>query len=153
MRMMHSMLVTLSLVGVAACMENADGTARPVEGQEEVAGGVVPDSMQPLTSHRPSSDQSNVLGAPGPIAYGTLWFDGTKQSGSANVTSTWNATSKWYEITIAGESYFYLSYATVVSTVDPPTCRPNSVSGKLLIICTDSAGAQVQARVSFTTFK
>jgi hypothetical protein len=152
MRMMHSMLITLSLVGFAACMENADGTAKPAEGQDEVAGGVVPDSMQPLTAHRPSV-QSDVLGAPGPIAYGTLWFDGTKMSGSANVTTLWNAASLWYEVTIAGESYFYTSYATAVSSIDPPTCRPSSVSGKLLLICTNSAGAQVQSRVSFTTFK
>jgi hypothetical protein len=74
-------------------------------------------------------------------------------SGSANVTTLWNAASLWYEVTIAGESYFYTSYATAVSSIDPPTCRPSSVSGKLLIICTNAAGAQVQSRVSFTTFK
>jgi hypothetical protein len=152
MRMMHSMLITLSLVGFAACMENADGTAKPGEGQEEVTAGVVTDSMQPLTAQRPSV-QSNVLGAPGPIAYGTLWFDGTKMSGSANVTTLWNAASLWYEVTIAGESYFYTSYATAVTSIDPPTCRPDSVSGKLLIHCINAAGAAVQSRFSFTTFK
>ena len=152
MRMMHSMLITLSLVGFAACMENADGTAKPGEGQEEVTGGVVPDHLQPATTQRPEA-QSNVLGAPGQIAYGTMWFDGTKMSGSSNVTTLWNASSLWYEVTIAGESYFYTSYATTVSSIDAPTCRPSSVSGKLLIICTNSAGAQVQSRVSFNTSK
>jgi hypothetical protein len=151
MRLIPQMWMALSLLGFTACTEGPDGTVKPIENPEAPAPAVE-DSMLPLTSHRPASPIAN-LGAPGEIAFGSIWFDGTKQSGTSNWTSTFNATSQWYEITITGESYFYTSYATVVTPNDARLCRTGSVSGKLLVICTDTAGTPATSRFGFVTFK
>jgi hypothetical protein len=151
MRSMQHTLIALSLCGFVGCLEGADGTVKPADGSEPTAPAV-DDTMLPVTSHKPATPVAN-LGPPGEIAFGTMWFDGSKQSGTSNFSSAWNAASQWYEITISGESYFYLSYATMVSSFDAPSCRPSSVGGKLLVICTNAAGAQIQSRFSFVTFK
>ncbi len=70
-----------------------------------------------------------------PIAFGYIGSDGTKISGTANFTSTWNATSKWYEITITAESYFFNTYTTVVTTAGNGCyfASTDSSGGKLLV--------------------
>jgi hypothetical protein len=90
----------------------------------------------------------------GPVAHGVLWSDGRRMSGSDNWTGTFNAAFNRYEITIRGERYFYLNYATIVTpTGDARTCRTSSVSGKLLISCADLGGRSTTSRIAFATFK
>ena len=73
-----------------------------------------------------------------PIAFGYISADASIESGTGNFTCTWNGGIGRYEITIAGESYFYRSYTTVVtlaggSAGDGAVPRTNSVGGDLLI--------------------
>ena len=66
------------------------------------------------------------------------------------MTSTYNAGSQWYEITIPGEPYFYNQYATVVT---PASCdciaRTDSTGGKLLVRFINTAGANTNASAGF----
>ncbi|MEL6619306.1 MAG: hypothetical protein AAFP16_10555 [Pseudomonadota bacterium] len=89
-----------------------------------------------------------------PLAYGTVLSNGTKYKGSTNWSSTYNNTYKRYEITINGNSYYYLNYATVITPAgDNRFCRSSSVGGKLLVYCADHTGATQPARFGFLTFK
>ncbi len=68
-----------------------------------------------------------------------------------------NSALNRYEVTITGESYFFTSYATNVTPMgigNNVSCVTDSVSGKLLIACTNSAtGAVVFPFVGFSTSK
>lgn len=69
-----------------------------------------------------------------PIAYAFINANGTKASGTANVSSSWNAANSYYEITITGESYFWQDYVTVVTPVSGGyIAGTNSLSAKLLV--------------------
>jgi hypothetical protein len=89
-----------------------------------------------------------------PIAFAFINANGTVASGTPNVTSTFNAGSSRYEITIDGENYFFSNYVTVVTpigtTIIPTT---SSVGGKLLIQTFNTAGTAVQTSFQFVTFK
>ncbi len=150
---MHFKLFTVAaLCGLAACAE-MESTA-PEGTSEEPAAEVdaTTDAMNPLVAAPARSGGSANLVGTGPIAYGAILSDGTKFSGTSNWTSTFNATFNRYEITISGESYYYLSYATVVTPAgDVRFCRTDSVSGKLLINCYDHAGNPATSRIGFVT--
>ncbi len=74
------------------------------------------------------------LPAGGVIAYGDINTDGSVLNATSNVTSTWNAAYKRYEITISGESYYYLNYTTIVTPISKPCVAiASSMSGKLVI--------------------
>jgi len=79
-----------------------------------------------------------------PVAYGTFFSDGTKASGTANLSAVWNATTSNYELTINGMSYNYSLFTATVtpagSTVLVPTT--NSVSGKLIVSLTNLSGTR-----------
>ena len=69
-----------------------------------------------------------------PIAYAFINSDGSVASGTPNVSCTWNAGSQQYEITIAGESYFYNNYVTTVTVSGlARIATTNSGVGKLLV--------------------
>ena len=89
-----------------------------------------------------------------PIAYGYINSDGTVASGTANITSVFDAVNKWYAITITGRNYFFTNFSTVVtpsfnSATPAPICGTGSVSGKLLVACYNAAGARVQPPAGF----
>ena len=90
-----------------------------------------------------------------PIAFAWISSGGTKVSGTANVSSTWNSTDKQYEITISGENYYYTDYVTVVSAGGGAYIpRVTSVGGKLVVIIYSLAAAQVQPLgFQFVTYK
>lgn len=93
-------------------------------------------------------------GATGPLAFGVVLSNGTKYSGTSNWTSSYNSTYKRYEIKISGHQYYYLKYATNVTPAgDIRFCRSSSVSGKLLVYCSDKNGNPASSRFGFTTFK
>lgn len=140
--------VAAALCGLAACAELESPTMdRPAQ------GGEITDEMQPLPDAARPGISANLVGN-GPIAYGVMWSDGVKLSGTANWTSTYNAALTRYEVTITGENYFYTDYATVVTPAgDPRFCRTGSVSGKLLITCYDISGTATTSRIGFVVSK
>jgi hypothetical protein len=89
-----------------------------------------------------------------PIAYGVVNADGTKASGTSNVSSIWNSTR--YDITISGHSYYYDQYVTTVTAISgcnyANTIRTSSASGRLLVYF-GSGGSTVQCPFQFVTFK
>ncbi len=90
-----------------------------------------------------------------PIAYATIGANGTKRTGTSNVTSTWNAAEKRYEITIAGESFIYYNYVTLVTVASGERrfAVVDSVSGRLLVTVMDAAGNKIQNNFHFVTYK
>ncbi len=102
-----------------------------------------------------AADAANALAdVSGPLAFGVVYSNGAKQSGTGNWSSTYNATYKRYEIGIDSESYYYTNYSTVITPAgDTRFCRSSSVSGKLLVYCYDSNGVGQTARFGFVTFK
>jgi hypothetical protein len=89
-----------------------------------------------------------------PIAYGSVAAAGTISTGTGNFTCTWNATSKWYEITIATENYFYSDYITMVTPITGGSrVQTGSVSNMLLVTVYDNANTAVQGAFQFVTFK
>ena len=91
--------------------------------------------------------------AKSPLAFGTVWSNGSKQKGYGNWTSSFNAGSMRYEISISGQNYYYLNYATVVTPMDKRFCKSSSVSGKLLVYCYDHQGQPATSRFAFVTYK
>jgi len=147
---LQNISIVLAALALAAC---ADNLGQPTPEITEPSDPGVNDTDLPASSHKPSSTISN-LGAPGEIAFGDVDAAGTKLSGTANWTSVFNASLVRYEITITGESYFFSSYATMVTPLgDVRFCRTGSIGGKLTINCTDVAGNAATSRIAFVTFK
>jgi hypothetical protein len=90
-----------------------------------------------------------------PIAYGHINSNGTEASSSSNVSSIWNASH--YEITLTGETYYYTSYASMVTLGygcgAGNTARVTSGGGKLWVFVLTSAGSTVQCEFQFVTYK
>ena len=88
-----------------------------------------------------------------PICYGA-YHTGSIVEGTGNFSVVWNAASLWYEITITGESYHYMSYVTMVTPLStgllPST---SSVGGKLIVRLTNLSGNQVQGNFSIVVYK
>lgn len=94
------------------------------------------------------------IGSGAPLAFGTLWFDGSKQSGTPNWNASFNPTYSRYEITISGQNYYYLDYTTAVTPAgDTRFCKSSSLSGNLLVYCYDADGKPATARIGFVTYK
>ena len=102
-----------------------------------------------------------VVGAYGstiPLAFVSVSFDGTKQSGTSNVTTFFNKTTKRYEITIKGVTYNRLQY-TAVATMSGYNNKiwiintDDSPNGKLLVDLRDVNGNLGQADFQVVLFK
>ena len=96
------------------------------------------------------------------IAHGYVQEDGTLNSGTDNVSSTWNAAGNRYEITIAGESYFFDEYTTLVTLGSSSSCRDaiavtDSSGGVMWLSFRDvegtGAGTDKQCAFMFATYK
>ena len=112
-------------------------------------------AVEELTdSERDFAPAADLADVSGPIAFGVVYFNGAKQSGTDNWTSSYNGTYTRYEIKISGENYYYTQYSTVITPAgDQRFCHSSSVGGKLLVYCYDSNGAPQTARFGFVTFK
>ncbi len=92
-----------------------------------------------------------------PIAYGYIKSDGVVVKATPNVTCSWNVADERYEITIAGESYLFDRYVTVVTanwgmaTSVMPAIY--SSGGKLLVYLYTTTHARIQGPFYFITFK
>lgn len=91
-----------------------------------------------------------------PIAAGFVNQDGTKNFGTDNFTSTWDAVNEVYVITITGENYVFGEYVTVIT----PTNRtgavastfPGPLDGKLRVSF-NLAGNPIDRPFQFVVFK
>lgn len=90
-----------------------------------------------------------------PIAYGFINSDGSVANATPNVSSTWNAGSSRYEITITDVSYISKFYATTVtvSSSTPYVATTDDVSGKLLVYVNTLGASPTQAAFQFVTYK
>ena len=89
-----------------------------------------------------------------PLAFGVVYNDGRKMSGTPNWSSIYNDVYKRYEIKITGENYYYLRYATNVTPAgDLRFCKTDSVGGKLLVTCNDKNGNPAPSRFGFVTYQ
>ncbi|WP_452224628.1 hypothetical protein [Lacinutrix chionoecetis] len=93
--------------------------------------------------------------AVGPLAYGLVQSSSTVSSGSGNFSVVWNATYDRYEITIAGENYFWTNYTTNVTSASSSVyrLRTSSSGGKLVVYLYNSTGTLIQGNFQFTTYK
>jgi len=93
-----------------------------------------------------------------PLAFVSVSYDGTKQSGTTNVTTFFNKTTRTYEMTLSGVKFNRLQY-TAVATVSGWNGRPllintdDSADGKLLVDLRDMNGALGQADFQVVVFK
>jgi hypothetical protein len=141
------LLAVAALCGLVSCAEVESPT--PDQGGEDAITDSMNPNPTPPAGARPGT--ANLVGQ-GPIAYGTIYPSGAKGGGTSNWTSTYNTTYNRYEITITGESYYFLSYATVVTPMGGARmCSTDSVGGKLLINCYDHAGAPATSWIAFVT--
>jgi hypothetical protein len=100
-------------------------------------------------------DSAGVHAGPGmtptPIAHGFFdWVAGARQSGSSNITCSWNAVSLLYECTISGESFYYSSYTVNVTPTTPVVSTFGSASGKLLLQFYNLSGSPVKPSSGFS---
>jgi hypothetical protein len=92
----------------------------------------------------------------GLIAFGHIESNGDVHATSGNVSCSYDAANTRYLITISGESYAPLSYATNV-TCDGSTSAVipmiSNVGSQLVVTLFDSAGNKVQNAFQFVTYK
>jgi subtilisin-like proprotein convertase family protein len=100
-----------------------------------------------------TKEYSGTPAAAGPLAYAFIDSTGSVVTGTANVSSLFNSTSNRYEVTIAGESYLYYSYITVVTPNCLGVARTTSISGKLLVYIHNISGAATACSFQFVTYK
>lgn len=89
-----------------------------------------------------------------PIAMASISTAATLWSSSGNVSVVWNSTRSRYEITIAGENYWWPNYVTVVTpSSEGVIFREGSIDNRLLVWFTDLSGNPVQSHFQFITYK
>jgi len=90
-----------------------------------------------------------------PVAYGAFEYDGTKQSGSTNISCTWNSANQRYELVIADQTF---TPSTHVAMVTPSNTNGASTfantswdGGSMLIVrvWTVGAGTITKGQASF----
>ena len=93
-----------------------------------------------------------------PLAFVSVSFDGTKQSGTSNIRTTYNRTTRTYEIALDGLHFNRAQY-TAIATVSGWNGRPlfintdDSADGKLLVDLRDINGSLGQADFQVVVFK
>lgn len=90
-----------------------------------------------------------------PVAYGTINSNATIAAGSGNFTVTYNSTSAWYEITITGENYHYMSHQALVTPVaiTPRIAVTSSVSDRLIVVIYNTADVKQQNMFNFVVYR
>ncbi len=149
-----AMVLILSL-GMAVAQDDDSAPVLDDAADRGTASGaeLVLDDAETDASQGLDGEQAIIFGK-SPLAYGTVTSSGTKYKGSSNWSSSYNSTYKRYEISINGNSYYYLNYATVVTPAgDARFCKTSSVGGKLLVYCYNHAGTATSSRFGFLSFK
>lgn len=98
---------------------------------------------------------SSLVGSP--LGFAFVNSDGSKVSGSSNVTTAYDAGSSRYDVTFLNQTYFFTNYTTVVTLVGTSckqyTVTTNSAGGKLVVYVWDALGVAAQCAFQFSTFK
>ena len=81
-----------------------------------------------------------------PVAYGAFNSDGSRFTGTQNLTAVWNSASNQYELTLDGESFNFSNYTVSVTPVGsiPRLATITSGLSKLRINMFDLNGNRVQ---------
>lgn len=94
------------------------------------------------------ADTSNML----PIAWGTISSTGTIVNASNNVSIAGH-TAGIFDIAIAGETYSYLNYTTVISSGGVGFISWGSLSGNLRVFTYNTTGTLTDQFFTFVTYK
>ncbi len=87
-----------------------------------------------------------------PAAYGFVNSTGTIGSGTANMSSTWNAALSRYEITLSDQVPSFNTHTTVVTVVDTDEARvatTNVISGKIVVKIWDITSGSIAVQDNF----
>jgi hypothetical protein len=95
------------------------------------------------------ADTSNML----PIAWGTVSSTGTIVNSSNNVTIAGHPSAGIFDITIAGESYTYVNYTTIVSSGGAGFISWGSLSNNLRVFTYNTTGTLTDQFFTFVTYK
>lgn len=70
-----------------------------------------------------------------PAAYGFVMSDGSIGSGTANMSSVWNAAQSWYEISLSDQTigFTHTTIVTVVDSSGPHLATTNVIGGNIVI--------------------
>lgn len=92
---------------------------------------------------------------PTPIAHGFFDTNGVQQSGSSNISCSWDSTDKWYACTITGVAFYFSSYTVNVTPASLVIPVIGSANGQLLVAFYDIFGGQARPSSGFsvTVFK
>ena len=92
-----------------------------------------------------------------PIAAAFINDDGSVSVGTSNVSALYDFNAAQYEITLAGDDYFFSSYTTNVTVTTSRDDKPliasvDSLNGNLVVVIQDVAGNRVQGSFQFVTY-
>ena len=88
-----------------------------------------------------------------PIAFGTIYSDGTVGTATPNVSAAWNSSGSLYEITINGVTVVAGEYTVIATPFGNGTAATGAGNGKLYVFIRNSSGVLSQIGFSFMVFK
>jgi hypothetical protein len=90
-----------------------------------------------------------------PVAYGSVWGDGSKMAGTNNFTCTYDAANKRYFIAITGQVYDFHTHVAVINNTSSSTYSyfHGSMSDKLVAYFRDKDGNYISTTFSFIIYK
>ncbi len=94
----------------------------------------------------------NELSPIGPIAYGFVNSSGNVSGATANLSSTWDATSSQYRLTVDGEAITLGPYTAVITVVDsnePRLATTNTFAGQLIVKIWDLNSGNIAIQDNF----
>lgn len=135
---------------------NSNSGNRAYLGADEVAGLFVGDVA--VDGEIKKSYGSAVTASAAPLAYGFIDSDGSVQSGTPNLSATWDAGQNRYLVSIDNESYFFSAYTAVItpaSGTSPRIVSTTSVGGSLVVYVMDplNSYARIQDEFQLAVFK
>ena len=148
------------ILGVVLCLSMAAGGDGLAQSDSEPpfddAANLALDGPSAPTDDVLTLDEAATSAEPAtPLAFGTIAADGGLLAGSDNVSATFVEAAQRYEIEIAGTSYHYLRFATLVTPVASTSvsCMTSSVIGRLVVVCADGEGVATPAAFAFVTYE
>ncbi|MHB8512981.1 MAG: hypothetical protein ACYDCC_12465 [Actinomycetota bacterium] len=136
---------------IHACVNNGNGNLRAIATGRSCHAG----------EHATWWNQVGPAGPDQLVAFGSVANDGTKQSGTPNVSTMWDSGHHWYSITITGVTYDDASFTSLVTLEQANPTSPcvgtravtNGDGGNLLVVVDDGSGAPTQCGFHFAVIK
>jgi hypothetical protein len=102
----------------------------------------------------PTRDYASNSPSPiGPLAYGSVASSGNLNSGTANISSSWDAINSWYLISVTGKSLAWQTHTISVSVVDfiePRLATFSSTGGDILVKIWDINSGNIAVQDNFS---